>query len=92
MIREAVAITRGKYGDSPSFGMVSFVDRDEVKPTMRHGKPIWGWCFMKAGFKQVHDTKGGLAAFQLLPQDMPEPIRIQEILFALTPLGRKRTP
>src|SRR5262252_1649521 len=31
MIREAVAITRGEWGDAPPLGMITFVDADKVR-------------------------------------------------------------
>ena len=71
LIRQAVMGSIGWFGVPPEKGMITFVDEKKVKPTMRHGKPVWGWTFMKAGFRPVGYTKGGLAAFQLLPQDMP---------------------
>lgn len=52
---------------------MTFIDRDEVRPTIVRGKPTWGYSWVKAGFKQVGETKGGLLAFQCLPANMPEP-------------------
>jgi hypothetical protein len=66
LIREAVAATRFKMGAAPELGMVSFVDPDEVRHKRDPGR-----CFIKAGFKRVGETKGGLLAFQLLTKDMP---------------------
>ena len=73
LIRDAIAVTRYKYGNPPPLGMVTFLDRDHVKPTVVRGHPIYGWTWMKIGFKPCGETKGGLLAFQLLPEDMPEP-------------------
>lgn len=66
LIRDAVAITRWKYPDTPARGFVTFVDRDKTKPK-RHP----GYCYQMAGFKPVGFTKAGLVALQLLPDDMP---------------------
>jgi hypothetical protein len=77
LIREAVAVTRGIYGDPPPLGMVTFVDADK---TRRKRDP--GRCYVKAGFKHVGFTKGGLHALQLLPEAMPEPA--QPIFMGLT--------
>jgi len=66
LIREAVAATRFKMGTPPELGMVSFVDPDEVRHKRDPGR-----CFIKAGFKLVGETKGGLLAFQMLPKVMP---------------------
>ena len=73
LIRQAVAATLHYYGEPPALGMVTFIDRDEVRPTMVRSKPVWGWTWIKAGFREVGETKGGLLAFQLLPEDMPHP-------------------
>jgi hypothetical protein len=54
--------------------MITFVNREKVRPTMVRGKPVWGWTFRKAGFVEVGETAGGLLALQLRPDDMPEPI------------------
>lgn len=71
LIRLAVAATKHRYGEPPSLGMVTFVDRSKVRPTRVRGKDIWGWTFRKAGFVECGETKGGLLALQLHPQDMP---------------------
>jgi hypothetical protein len=72
MIREAVAHTRSHYGDPPALGMVTFIDRSKVRPTMVRGVPVWGWTYLKAGFRLAGETKvNKLLAFQLLPEDMP---------------------
>lgn len=73
LIREAVAATRAYFGDPPSLGMVIFIDREMVRPTMVHGKKTWGRTYKLAGFTECGKTKGGLLAFQLLPSDMPKP-------------------
>ncbi|BBI32463.1 hypothetical protein [Cohnella abietis] len=72
MITQAIAATRAHFGDPPELGMITFIDRKKVKPTIVRGKEIWGWTWIKAGFKQVGETKGGLLAFQLLPANMPQ--------------------
>lgn len=73
MIREAVAATRAHFGDPPPLGMITFIDRRKVRPTMIHGAETWGRTYELAGFRPVGETKGGLLALQLLPGDMPEP-------------------
>lgn len=72
LIRAAVAATRWHYkNDVPELGMVTFIDPNKVKPIKRRGKLLWGYSYLKAGFQQVGETKGGLLAFQLLPANMP---------------------
>jgi hypothetical protein len=66
MIREAVAATRWFYGEPPALGMITFIDTSKVEPIRRHGKDVWGYTYIKAGFKHVGHTAGGLMAFQLL--------------------------
>lgn len=72
LIRAAVAATRSVW-EPPALGMVTFVDPKHVKPTMRRGQVIYGYCYLKAGFRHVGFTKGGLWAWQLLPVEMPAP-------------------
>lgn len=66
LIREAVAVSRWEW-PTPELGMVTFVD---TKKTRKKRDP--GYCYLKAGFKNVGFTKGGLVALQMLPEDMPE--------------------
>lgn len=86
MIRWAIAATWAYYGSRPDLGMVTFIDRDKVKPTMVHGNPVWGWTFMKAGFKPCGETQGGLLALQMVPEDMPMPRRAWPRSMLGTPL------
>lgn len=71
LIRQAVAATRAHYGEPPTLGMITFVDRKKVKPTMVHGVKVWGWTYRRAGFVDAGETKGGLLALQLPPAFMP---------------------
>lgn len=66
LIREAVSATRFIWPEVPSLGMVTFVDSSKVKR-----KRDFGRCYRKAGFTHVGFTKGGLFAFQMLPDKMP---------------------
>jgi hypothetical protein len=68
LIREAVAATLWRYGKPPPLGMVTFVDADKVRRKRDPGR-----CYLRAGFRCVGETKGGLVALQLLPADMPDP-------------------
>ncbi len=70
LIREAVAATVAEYGPAPALGMITFVD---TKKTRKKRDP--GRCYLRAGFKNCGMTKGGLIALQLLPEDMPQPVR-----------------
>jgi hypothetical protein len=67
LIRQAVAATKAEYGKPPPLGMITFVDASQTRKKRDPGR-----CYRKAGFRHVGFTKGGLWAFQLLPEDMPE--------------------
>ena len=66
LIRDAVAATRATWADVPTLGMVTFVDAAQVRRKRDPGR-----CYLKAGFRRVGETAGGLVALQLLPADMP---------------------
>lgn len=72
-ILAAIAATRAIWPEIPALGMVTFVDARKVRHKRDPGR-----SYLRAGFKAVGETKGGLLAFQLLPADMPE---------AVSPLG-----
>lgn len=72
LIVDAVAVTRWKYGEPPSLGFVSFIDRSKVRPMKRRGVDQWGWTWKRAGFVEVGETKAGLLVMQMMPEDMPE--------------------
>lgn len=62
------------YGEPPTLGMVTFINRAAVRPTMVRGTPVWGWTYRKAGFVEVGETKRRrYLALQLLPDAMPPP-------------------
>lgn len=71
LIRQAVAATRAHYGEPPPLGMVTFIDRAQVRPTKVRGQSVWGWTWLKAGFVVAGETKGGLLALRLAPEAMP---------------------
>ena len=68
MIRQAVAATRWRWPEVPDLGMVTFVDASQVRHKRDPGR-----CYRHAGFRRVGHTKGGLVAWQMLPDEMPEP-------------------
>lgn len=74
LILQAVAATRAHYGEPPALGFVTFVNRAKVQPTIVRGKSVFGWTFIKAGFAPCGETKSGLLALQLLPENMPAPL------------------
>jgi hypothetical protein len=66
-IIEAVAATRWYWPDTPEWGMVSFVDPKKVESE----NP--GYCYLMAGFERDGETEGGLLAFRMRPERMPDP-------------------
>ncbi len=86
LIREAVAATRYHYGEPPALGMITFINRACVRPTMVRGEPVWGWTYRKAGFRNCGETKGGLLALQMLPDEMPPPERAHQRPISQLPL------
>lgn len=68
LIVAACAATRAHWPELPALGVVSFVD---PKKTRRKRDP--GRCYRRAGFTHVGYTMAGLFAFQLRPEDFPEP-------------------
>lgn len=71
LIRDAIAATKAYFRDVPFVGMVTFIDRDQVKPIMVRGAPVWGWTWRKVGFEEAGETVGGLLALVLPPERMP---------------------
>ncbi len=71
LIRAAISMTMETWRP-PELGIVTFVDPKKVPPTIVRGKPLWGYCYLKAGFHHVGYTKGGLWAWQMLPSEMPQ--------------------
>ena len=65
LIREAIAATL-TFWPAPSNGIVTFVDAAKVRRKRDPGR-----CYLRAGFRNVGTTKGGLIALQLLPDEMP---------------------
>lgn len=58
LILEAVQITWARWGNVPPLdGFVTTVDPKHVKATMVRGRPVWGYCFLKAGFVDIGRTK-----------------------------------
>jgi hypothetical protein len=75
MIRDAMAIfqTDYGYGPPPELGCITFVDPKKVRGVLVRGERVKGFCFLKAGFRAVGETKKGLTAWQMLPGLMPAP-------------------
>lgn len=78
LIREAVGVTRWRWPTTPDLGMITFVDPEKVRHKRDPGR-----CYRKAGFRHVGHTKAGLLAFQMIPDEMPDPIAPRPALGAL---------
>lgn len=74
LIREAIGITRGEFGSPPPLGIITFIDASKIRHKRDPGR-----CFLKAGWKKIGLTQGGLIVLQQLPADMPEPITLDQI-------------
>jgi len=68
LITQAVAVTRWVYGDPPSLGFITFVNRKKTR-----AKKDPGYCYKMAGWQNIGRTKGGLIVLQLTPDRMPPP-------------------
>ncbi|HEX4302857.1 MAG TPA: hypothetical protein VHZ78_08685 [Rhizomicrobium sp.] len=77
MIRDALAIAQSKW-PIPELGCITFVDPKKVRGVHERGELVKGFCFKKAGFVAVGETKGGLLAWQMLPAAMPAPLALPE--------------
>lgn len=65
LIAMAVSATLGRW-DAPPLGIITFVDAAQVRHKRDPGR-----CYLKAGWKHVGYTQGGLYTFQQLPHEMP---------------------
>lgn len=74
LIREAVSLTRGEFGSPPLLGIITFVNAAKVRHKRDPGR-----CFIKAGWKRIGFTQGGLVVLQQLPADMPTPITLDQM-------------
>lgn len=68
LIRDAVAATVWRWPEVPALGMITFVNASKVRKKRDPGR-----CFLRAGFEHCGETKGGLLAFRLAPENMPDP-------------------
>lgn len=68
LILEAVAATLAVWPEPPQRGLVTFVDANKTRAKRDPGR-----CYRRAGFEHVGFTAGGLWAFQLLPDNFPQP-------------------
>lgn len=67
LVLGAVAASAAIFG-VPELGMVTFIDRSQVR-----SKKHYGMCYRHAGFEDVGFTEGGLVALHLSAARFPEP-------------------
>lgn len=72
LIRDALGVMQTLYS-VPALGCVTFVDPRKVPGIPVRGERVKGFCFYMAGFQLVGETKGGLLAWQIVPELMPAP-------------------
>lgn len=89
LILSAIADTR-RIWEPPALGIITFVDSKKVPATKVRGEKIWGYCYLKAGFEHVGFTKGGLWAWQMLPDKMPPASIFPASSTATTPMRMGR--
>ncbi len=68
LILQAAAATRWRWPSVPKLGMITFVDAGKVQHKRTPGR-----VYKIAGFKHAGFTQGGLWAWQLTPENMPDP-------------------
>ena len=56
LIREAVAITKGLWAPLPADGFYTTINPRKVAPIKRRGRDVWGYCYIKAGWR-VEDVR-----------------------------------
>ena len=77
LITEAMAITRFFWGDvMPKDGFYTTINPAKVQPIQRHGKPLWGYSWLKAGWFEAGITKRRKLLVFLFPSlDLVSPVR-----------------
>lgn len=70
LIKEAVAICIGFWGNIPQDGIHTFIDPKHVKTIKTHGEKTYGRTYVLAGFEHVGMTQGKLMRFVLSAEKM----------------------
>ncbi|MFZ1411690.1 MAG: hypothetical protein WAS07_09550, partial [Micropruina sp.] len=75
LIIAAVAITVAIWGAAPRDGFVTTVDPRYVAPIIRRSKPVWGYSYLRAGWRFLRITKERkLHMLQLPAAECPRPV------------------
>jgi len=64
ILREAMEIAWDRW---PGERLYTYVDPRSVKVTIERSRPVWGWCFYKAGWSFHGLTKRGLHILNCYP-------------------------
>jgi hypothetical protein len=88
LIQEAVAITCGLWSPLPTEGFYTTINPKKVTPIKRRGAPVWGYCYIKAGWEVQEDrTKArDLIILLLSPQRIAAVVPVEAPL-CLPPFG-----
>jgi hypothetical protein len=57
LLKQAMAMAFERW---PGERLYTYVDPRKVRPTIERSRPVWGWCFYKAGWSFVGLTARGL--------------------------------
>jgi hypothetical protein len=88
LIREAVAITRALWQPLPTDGFYTTIDPRKVAPIKRRGECVWGYCYIKAGWRlRAERTKDKNLIVLTLPLSELEQIEPIEAQLVLPPFG-----
>jgi hypothetical protein len=64
MLKEAMTMAWHRW---PGQRLFTYVDPRKVPATMERSRPVWGWCFYKAGWRFCGLTKRGLHILAVAP-------------------------
>lgn len=65
MLKDAMQIAWARW---PGQRLFTYVNPRKVLPTMERSRPVWGWCFYKAGWRFNGLTGRGLHIIECEPQ------------------------
>lgn len=87
LIREAVAITKGMWAPLPTDGFYTTIDPRKVKPIKVRSVPVWGYCYLKAGWVERPERTGRGYIVYVLPSDALEAVEPCQASLTLPPFG-----
>jgi hypothetical protein len=89
LIQEAVAITRGLWDDIlPRDGFYTTVNPRHIQPIKVHGRDVWGYCYIKAGWQALPERTKVRHLIQLqLPLSNLEAIEPLAVAVGMPPFG-----